>query len=95
MEELKSIETKCYKSISCIISVLVIIFIFGAVIYDLAWTKPELRSNIKEMKTQIIEINHNINKLDSQQTISNRKFYKVLTEQQKDRYNQNNKNNKK
>ncbi len=95
MEELKSIGTKCYKSISCIISVLVIIFIFGAVIYDLVWTKPELRSNIKEMKTQIIEINHNINKLDSQQTISNRKFYKVLTEQQKDRYNQNNKNNKK
>lgn len=69
---------KCYKSISCILSVLVIAFIFGAIIIDLAWTKPSLRKDISEINSELVITNQKIDKLDSMQAETNQKFLEVL-----------------
>ena len=63
---------KCYKSLSCIISVLVIVFIFGAIIIDLAWTKPSIRQDISEINKELVIINSQIDRMDSLQTSTNR-----------------------
>ena len=62
---------KCYKSLSCIISILVIVFIFGAIIIDLAWTKPSIRQDISEINKELVIINSQIDRMDSLQTSTN------------------------
>ena len=69
---------KCYKSLSCIISVLVIVFIFGAIIIDLAWTKPSIRQDISEINKELVIINSQIDQMDSLQTSTNQKFLEIL-----------------
>lgn len=51
---------KCYNTFSCIMSVLVIVFIIGAVLWDLFVTKPVLRESINEIKTEVRIINEKI-----------------------------------
>lgn len=77
---------KCYKSLSCIISILVIVFIFGAIIIDLAWTKPSIRQNISEINKELSIINKQIDKIDSLQIATNKKFMKVLEQQNRQNY---------
>lgn len=69
---------KCYKSLSCIISILVIVFIFGAIIIDLAWTKPSIRQDISEINKELVIINSQIDRMDSLQTSTNQRFLKIL-----------------
>lgn len=69
---------KCYKSLSCIISVLVIVFIFGAIIIDLAWTKPSIRQDISEINKELVIINSQIDRMDSLQTATNQRFLEIL-----------------
>lgn len=69
---------KCYKSLSCIISVLVIVFIFGAIIIDLAWTKPSIRQDISEINKELVIINSQIDRMDSLQTSTNQRFLEIL-----------------
>ena len=69
---------KCYKSLSCIISVLVIVFIFGAIIIDLAWTKPSIRQDISEINKELVIINSQIDQMDSLQTSTNQRFLEIL-----------------
>lgn len=69
---------KCYKSLSCIISILVIIFIFGAIIIDLAWTKPSIRQDISEINKELVIINSQIDRMDSLQTSTNQRFLEIL-----------------
>lgn len=76
--DIKNIGTKCYKSVSCIISILLILFIFGAVVYDIGWEKPALRNNITEINSELNDINRHINKIDSQQSISTHRFYETI-----------------
>ena len=61
---------KCYKSVSCIISVLIVLFVLGSIIYDLCWTKPKLNESISEIKTELTIINNHIDRVDSLQTLS-------------------------
>lgn len=56
---------KCYNSFSCILSVLIIVFVLVAVIYDIAIGKPQMRKGIDEIKIEISEINK---KIDLQST---------------------------
>ena len=77
---------KCYKSLSCIISILVIVFIFGAIIIDLAWTKPSIRQNISEINKELSIINKQIDKIDSLQIATNKKFMEVLEQQNRQNY---------
>ena len=69
---------KCYKSLSCIISVLVIVFIFGAIIIDLAWTKPSIRQDISEINKELFIINSQIDRMDSLQSSTNQRFLEIL-----------------
>lgn len=69
---------KCYKSLSCIISILVIVFIFGAIIIDLAWTKPSIRQDISEINKELAIINSQIDRMDSLQTSTNQRFLEIL-----------------
>lgn len=54
-------EKKCYNSWSCILSVAIILFVLGSVIYDMTISKPEMRKNINEIKVEVQEINEKIN----------------------------------
>lgn len=56
---------KCYNSFSCILSVLIIAFVLGSVIFDLVVSKPETRRSINEIKMDVQEINK---KIDIQST---------------------------
>ena len=69
---------KCYKSLSCIISILVIVFIFGAIIIDLAWTKPSIRQDISEINKELVIINSQIDRMDSLQASTNQRFLEIL-----------------
>lgn len=68
---------KCYKSIPCILSVLTILFISGAIIYDLAFAKPKMQKNICNINTEITNINKHIEQIDSQQTSICKKFSRI------------------
>lgn len=80
---------KCYKSLSCIISILVIVFIFGAIIIDLAWTKPSIRQDISEINKELVIINSQIDRMDSLQTSTNQRFLKILENNHKVKLTQN------
>lgn len=80
---------KCYKSLSCIISVLVIVFIFGAIIIDLAWTKPSIRQDISEINKELVIINSQIDRMDSLQTSTNQRFLEILENNHKVKLAQN------
>ena len=80
---------KCYKSLSCIISVLVIVFIFGAIIIDLAWTKPSIRQDISEINKELVVINSQIDRMDSLQTSTNQRFLEILENNHKVKLTQN------
>lgn len=51
---------KCYNSFSCILSILIMIFMMGSIIYDMAVSKPAIRKNIDEIKVEIQEVNKKI-----------------------------------
>lgn len=80
---------ECYKSLSCIISVLVIVFIFGAIIIDLAWTKPSIRQDISEINKELVIINSQIDRMDSLQTSTNQRFLEILENNHKVKLTQN------
>lgn len=61
-----STEKQCYNSWSCILSVAIIVFVLGSVIYDMTISKPEMRRNINEIKVEVQEINE---KIDAQSTV--------------------------
>ena len=80
---------KCYKSLSCIISILVIVFIFGAIIIDLAWTKPSIRQDISEINKELVIINSQIDRMDSLQASTNQRFLEILENNHKVKQTQN------
>lgn len=67
MSELKQ---KCYNSFSCILSVLIIIFVVGSIMWDICISKPALRGQIEEIHTEIKDIHHKLNASFLQDTVS-------------------------
>jgi len=51
---------KCYNSISCILSALIIVFVLGSVIYDMTVSKPAMRESIEVIRVEVEEINKKI-----------------------------------
>lgn len=62
--------TQCYNSFSCILSVLIVIFVLGSIVYDLCVTKPNISKNITEIRTEMNAINQKIDRFDSRLGIS-------------------------
>lgn len=67
MSELKQ---KCYNSFSCILSVIIIIFVVGSIMWDICISKPALRGQIEEIHTEIKDIHHKLNASFLQDTVS-------------------------
>ena len=51
---------KCYNSLSCILSVLIIIFVVGAIAWDITITKPAMRKSIDEIRIEVKNIHEKI-----------------------------------
>lgn len=51
---------KCYNTFSCIASVVIIIFMLGAVLWDMLITKPVIYNSIEEIKIEVQHINEKI-----------------------------------
>lgn len=56
---------KCYNSWACSLSVLIIVFLLGSVIYDMTCSKPKMRKSIKQIEVQVQEINSKMDTLQS------------------------------
>ena len=54
---------KCYNSVSCILSVLIIVFVIGSIIWDMTVTKPAMRQSIDDIKTEVKVIHSKLNKV--------------------------------
>jgi hypothetical protein len=54
--------TKCYKSFSCILSVLIIIFVVASIGWDSFVSKPEMRKSIEEIRIEVKDIHQKIDK---------------------------------
>lgn len=57
---MSEIKHKCYNSFSCILSVLIIVFVVGSVMWDICITKPAMREDIQEIRTEIKDIHRKI-----------------------------------
>ena len=59
MTEIKN-DQKCYNSFSCILSVLLILFVVCSFVWDVLVTKPEMRKNIEEIRIEVKDIHEKI-----------------------------------
>lgn len=65
MQNKKTKAPKCYNSLSCVLSVLIIVFVIGSIMWDNFITKPQIRQEINEIKIEIKNINTKLlNKVD-------------------------------
>lgn len=58
-------SNKCYNSFSCVLSVLIVVFVLGSIIYDLCYTKPNISKNITEIRTELNMMNKKIDHFKS------------------------------
>lgn len=70
-------DVKCYKSVSCIISMLIIAFVFCAILYDLVWSKPQISRDISAIRTEVSDLNDQIQKIDSMNQEVHQRFLEV------------------
>ena len=56
---------KCYNSFSCILSVLIVVFVLGSILFDLCVTKPNISRNITVIRTELNVMNEKIDKFNS------------------------------
>lgn len=62
MSAQKNQNQKCYNSFSCILSVLIIVFVLTSIVWDMFVTKPAIRSSIDQIKTEVQIIHSKIDK---------------------------------
>lgn len=53
-------QKKCYNTFSCVMSVLIIIFVVGAIMWDMFISKPMIYDSIETIKTEVRVINRKI-----------------------------------
>lgn len=58
--KLENSAKKCYNSWSCALSVLIIVFVLGSIVYDYVYSKPLIRKDINEIKIEIQEIHEKV-----------------------------------
>jgi hypothetical protein len=72
----KAQKQKCYNSFSCILSVLIIVFVLTSIVWDMLVTKPAIRDSIEQIKTEVqvihskIDKSYNTNTLDSDSIVN-------------------------
>lgn len=65
ISDMKNEVKRCYNTYSCILSVLIIIFIIGSILFDMFVTKPAIRKNIQEIRVELTTINKKLTVVDS------------------------------
>ena len=51
---------KCYNSFSCILSVLIIVFVVAAIGWDTLVSKPKMRESIEDIRIEVRDIHQKI-----------------------------------
>ena len=62
---------KCYNSFSCVLSVLIILFIIGSIAWDVMISKPEMRKSIDEIRIEVKSINEKIDSRFAKDSLTN------------------------
>ena len=55
-------KQKCYNSLSCVFSILIILFVVGAIAWDITVSKPAMKKSIEEIRTEVKGIHMKIDK---------------------------------
>lgn len=63
-------NTKCYNSLSCVLSVLIILFVVVSIGWDILVSKPEMRKSIEEIRIEVKDIHNKIDMQYSTQELS-------------------------
>lgn len=74
-------KQKCYNSFSCILSVLIIVFVLTSIVWDMFVTKPAIRSSIDQIKTEVQIIHSKIDKTYTPFTIDSDSLVTTIFEQ--------------
>lgn len=59
-QEIKHKPKKCYNTFSCIASVIIILFITGAILVDLIVSKPQIYKSIETIREEVEVIHQRI-----------------------------------
>ena len=81
MSAQKNQKQKCYNSFSCILSVLIIVFVLTSIVWDMLVTKPAIRSSIDQIKTEVQVIHSKIDKTYAPFTIDSDSLVRTIFEQ--------------
>lgn len=76
----KAQKQKCYNSFSCILSVLIIVFVLTSIIWDMLVTKPAIRDSIEQIKTEVQVIHSKLDKTYSTNTIDSDSIVNTIYE---------------
>ena len=77
--------SKCYNSFSCVLSVLIILFIIGSIAWDVMISKPEMRKSIDEIRIEVKRINEKIDSQFAKDSLTNlyyRKNAKIFVDKE-------------
>ena len=72
----KNTPQKCYNSFSCILSVLIILFVVASIGWDIIVSKPAMRKSIDEIRIEVKNIHKKIDTQIEQDSINYQKFLK-------------------
>ena len=81
MSAQKNQKQKCYNSFSCVLSVLIIVFVLTSIVWDMLVTKPAIRSSIDQIKTEVQVIHSKIDKTYAPFTIDSDSLVRTIFEQ--------------
>ena len=70
---------KCYNSFSCILSVLIVLFVVGSIAYDMIVSKPAMKSSIDDIKIEVKDIRE---KIDAQIANDSINYAKLVKQQE-------------
>ena len=69
---------KCYNSFSCVLSVLIVLFVVVSIAYDMIVSKPAMKSSIDDIKIEVKDIRE---KIDAQIATDSINYAKIVEHQ--------------
>lgn len=69
---------KCYNSFSCVLSVLIVLFVVVSIAYDMIVSKPAMKSSIDDIKIEVKDIRE---KIDAQIANDSINYAKIVEHQ--------------
>lgn len=69
---------KCYNSFSCVLSVLIVLFVVVSIAYDMIVSKPAMKNSIDDIKIEVKDIRE---KIDAQIANDSINYAKIVEHQ--------------